>query len=178
MNPTIPIQYFSTPYGELLLGAYNEQLCLCDWRYRKMRETVDKRLQEGLGATYQESESRVVEQAKEQLTAYFEGKLQTFSVPLYLVGSAFQKQVWQVLQEVPYGKTQTYLGLSRALGNEKAIRAVASANGANALSIFIPCHRIIGSDGSLTGYAGGLQAKQKLLQLENALQPGQLGLFG
>jgi len=96
-----------------------------------------------------------------------------------MVGSPFQERVWNELLKIPFGKTESYLGLSRKIGNEKAIRSVAAANGANAISIMVPCHRIIGSDGKLTGYGGGIQAKRKLLQLEMNNQPsGQLPLFG
>ncbi len=110
-----------------------------------------------------------------QLEEYFAQKRTSFDVPLLLCGSDFQKRVWQELLQVPYGTTISYLELSRKLGDEKAIRAVASANGANAISILVPCHRIIGSNGELTGYAGGLRAKKSLLQLEGAL--AQLDLF-
>lgn len=96
-------------------------------------------------------------------------------MPLLFCGSEFQQRVWEELQRIPYGKTISYLKLSRLLGDEKAIRAVATANGANAISILIPCHRVIGSKGELTGYAGGLNAKRRLLELEGAL--GQLDLF-
>ena len=88
-----------------------------------------------------------------------------------MVGTEFQKSVWEELLKIPYGQTASYLELSRAIGNEKAVRAVANANGANAIGIIIPCHRIIGSDGSLTGYAGGLDVKRKLLEIENNLFP-------
>ena len=93
------------------------------------------------------------------------------------MGSDFQKRVWQELLKIPYGSTASYLTLSQKLGNEKAIRAVASANGANAISIFIPCHRVIGSDGNLTGYAGGIHTKKKLLELESDSANEQLELF-
>ena len=93
------------------------------------------------------------------------------------MGTDFQKEVWTELIKIPYGESRTYLELSKQLGNELAIRAVASANGANAISIIVPCHRIIGSDGKLIGYAGGLSAKKKLLELEGALKTNQLSLF-
>src|SRR5699024_10469520 len=92
--------------------------------------------------------------------------LTTFTVPLTLVGTDFQKEVWQALQTIPYGKTRSYKEQSQQIGNEKAIRAVAGANGQNKISVIIPCHRIIGSDGSLTGYGGGLWRKRYLLELE------------
>lgn len=169
MKNKIIIEYFKTPVGELILGTFDNKLCIADWRYRKMRTAIDKRIQTGLEAEYIEGYSEINEQAKDQLTDYFSGERKEFNVPLFLVGTDFQKSVWNTLRQIPFGKTDTYLGLSRKLNNIKAIRAVAGANGANAISIIIPCHRIIGSDGSLVGYAGGLRTKQKLLELENAI---------
>jgi len=119
-------------------------------------------------AKYVESGSPLIEKTIAQLSQYFNGERKEFDLPLLLVGSDFQKRVWNSLIEIPFGKTLSYAGLSGKLGDEKAIRAVAGANGDNAISIIVPCHRILGSDGSLTGYAGGLRTKQKLLQLENA----------
>jgi methylated-DNA-[protein]-cysteine S-methyltransferase len=163
----IAIKYHKTDYGELILGSFDEQLVLCDWRYRKMREAVDNRIQKGLKADYLESDSTVIDLAIRQLDEYFTGNRKVFEIPLLMVGTDFQQSVWKALIQIPYGQTDTYLGLSRKLGNELAIRAVAAANGANAISIIVPCHRIIGSDGDLIGYAGGLPAKEKLLNLEN-----------
>lgn len=165
----ISIQYFSTPFGDMILGSYEGKLCMADWRYRKMRESVDRRVQKGLNAIFVKEESSVLKQAKEELEAYFKGKCQTFETPLLLVGTAFQKNVWEALTQIPYAKTISYKTLARSQGHEKAVRAVASAVGANAISIFIPCHRIIGTDGSLRGYAGGLEAKIGLLEIENNL---------
>jgi len=162
----ISIQTYQSPAGEILLGSYEGKLCLVDWKYRKMRTGIDKRLQKGLNATYIEESSEVIEQTIVQMDAYFEGKRKVFDIPLLMVGTDFQKSVWKGLMAIPYGTTASYLELSRHIGNEKAVRAVASANGANAISILIPCHRIIGSNGDLAGYAGGLPAKKKLLDLE------------
>ena len=153
----------------MILGAYANRLCLADWRHRKMRNRMDSRLQKGLRAEYVEQDSPVLEQTRTQLDEYFHRERKTFDIPLLMVGTDFQKQVWQGLIDIPYGMTCSYLELSKNIGNEKAVRAVASANGANAISIMIPCHRIIGSDGSLVGYAGGLAAKKKLLLLEQSL---------
>lgn len=175
---TIHIQYYQTPVGELIIGAFNSELCLCDWRYRRMRDQVDNRLKKFFKAEYEQLTDPVIDQTIDQLEDYFSGQRQHFDLPLSLAGSDFQQQVWQALIKVPYGETYSYLQLSELLGNPKAIRAVASANGANAISIIVPCHRIIGSDGSLTGYAGGLPAKEKLLKLEGAELPGRsLDLF-
>jgi methylated-DNA-[protein]-cysteine S-methyltransferase len=163
----IDVQYHSTAFGELILGSFDGQLCLCDWRHRRMREAVDTRLQRGLSAVYWENDNEVLAQTRHQLTEYFGGSRRGFTIPLLFVGTDFQKSVWQTLLNVDYGSTASYLQLSELLGNKDAIRAVASANGANAISILVPCHRIIGSKGELVGYAGGLAAKQKLLTLEN-----------
>jgi methylated-DNA-[protein]-cysteine S-methyltransferase len=102
-----------------------------------------------------------------QLKAYFNEDLKSFDLPLNPEGSSFQKKVWEELQKIPFGKTISYLDLSKQLGDVKAIRAVAGANGKNPLWIIVPCHRVIGSDGSLTGYAGGLHRKQWLLNHES-----------
>ena len=165
----INIQYVQTPVGEMILGSYDNKLCMADWRYRKSRTTVDNRLQKGLSATYVEEESPVLTLAKEELEGYFKGLRKTFDIPLLMVGTEFQKSVWQELLKLPFGTTASYLDLAKGVNDEKAVRAVASAVGANAISILIPCHRIIGSDGSLTGYAGGLDTKKELLKIENNL---------
>jgi len=165
----ISIQYYKSPVGEILLGSYDGKLCLADWRYRKMRSRIDNRIQKALNAEYVEESSEVIEQAIEELEAYFRGEKKTFDTPLLMLGTAFQKSVWNGLIAIPYGTTSSYLNLAKSIGNEKAVRAVASANGANAISIMIPCHRIIGSNGDLVGYAGGLDVKRKLLEIENNL---------
>lgn len=163
--------------GEIIIGDFRNKICLFDWRYRKMRQQIDKRIQGVLKADYLEGKSDLIEEAKKQSSQYFEGNRQAFELPLLMVGSDFQKSVWEALMKIPFGETETYQGLSKTLNKEKAIRAVASANGANAISIMIPCHRIIGSDGKLVGYAGGLHIKKKLLELEGSLNNTQLSLF-
>ncbi|MBC7555715.1 MAG: methylated-DNA--[protein]-cysteine S-methyltransferase, partial [Chryseobacterium sp.] len=103
---------------------------------------------------------------EKELELYFEGKLKEFTVPLSPVGTEFQKSVWQVLQKIPYGKTWSYKKQAEILGDVKKVRAVANANGLNKISIVLPCHRVIGSNGKITGYGGGVWRKQKLLELE------------
>lgn len=110
-----------------------------------------------------------------QLKDYFEGKRTQFNLKLNPLGTDFQKQVWKLLQQIPFGKTISYLDLSKQLGDVKAIRAAANANGKNPLWILVPCHRVIGSNGSLTGYAGGLHRKQWLLEHESSFK--QLSIF-
>ncbi|MGB6035897.1 MAG: methylated-DNA--[protein]-cysteine S-methyltransferase [Cryomorphaceae bacterium] len=168
MTQIITTSIFPSPFGELVLGSFENRICLCDWRFRKMRSSIDIRIAQKLQAEYVEGTSGVIEQAKSELSEYFDGERTEFSIPILPVGSDFQKTVWRELTHIPFGKTTTYLDLSIKLGNVKAIRAVATANGANALSILIPCHRVIGSDGGLVGYAGGIVAKRKLLELEGA----------
>lgn len=106
---------------------------------------------------------------KRQLEAYFTGNLRDFNIPMLVEGTDFQQKVWKELQKIPYGLAISYLELARRLGDEKCIRAAARANGANPIAILIPCHRVIGSDGSLVGYAGGLDMKEFLLRLEGVL---------
>jgi methylated-DNA-[protein]-cysteine S-methyltransferase len=155
MVDIIAIQYFKCKYGELIIGCFEEQLVLCDWHYRRMRQAIDTRLQKFCNCTYQEHATALHTETIAQLEAYINKQLTVFDLPLLLAGSPFQQKVWQALLQVPYGKTSTYMQQANVLGDAKAIRAVATANGANAISIIVPCHRIIGSDGSMVGYAGG-----------------------
>ena len=165
----INIQFHKTKYGEFILGSFDNRLCLLDFRYRKMRTTVDNRIKKGLNAEYIESDNDLLKKTRQQLQEYFSWQRKEFSIPILTIGTNFQKSVWKALAEVPYGKTSTYLDLARKINNEKAVRAVASANGANSIGLIIPCHRIIGSNGELVGYGGGLAVKKRLLKLEQNL---------
>lgn len=122
-----------------------------------------------LGAEIVDSTSPVIELSVAQLDEYFSGKRHDFDIPLLFAGTDFQKMVWNALLDIPYGMTVSYSEMARRIGRPEAVRAVANANGANAISIFAPCHRVIGSDRTLTGYGGGLDAKEYLLKIENAL---------
>ena len=164
----IQIQRYHSPCGDLMLGSFENKLCLCDWATERHRDVVDKRLQRILQADYEYKTSGIIQKASLQLNEYFNSERTTFDIPLLFVGTDFQKKVWFKLLEIPYGKTVSYAELARQLGMPKAVRAVANANGANAISIFAPCHRVIGSDHSLTGYGGGLDAKKTLLELEQS----------
>ena len=165
----ISIQYYKSPIGEILLGSYDGKLCLADYRYRKMRDGIDNRIQKGLKSEYVEESTEVIEETIKQMKEYFNYERKSFTIPLLMVGTEFQKTVWQGLIDTPFGTTSSYLELAKRIGNEKAVRAVATANGANSISVMIPCHRIIGSNGDLVGYAGGLDVKRKLLEIENNL---------
>jgi methylated-DNA-[protein]-cysteine S-methyltransferase len=162
----IKIQYYKTKIGELILGSFDYRLCLLDFRYRRMRTTVDNRIKNGLKAEFAEQDDAILEKTREQLDEYLNGDRREFDVPLLMVGTYFQKSVWNALLKVSYGATSTYLQLAKDINNEKAVRAVANANGANSIGVIIPCHRIIGSDGELVGYGGGLAIKKRLLKLE------------
>jgi len=165
----IDIQYYKTKVGELILGSFNGNLCMVDYRDREKRKTIDHRVVKGLGAEFREQDSAVLVKTRDQLNEYFRGYRKVFEISLLMVGTDFQRQVWEALLKVPYGTTVSYLQLAKDIGNEKAVRAVANANGANAIGIIIPCHRIIGSNGYLGGYAGGVLAKKRLLKLEKSL---------
>lgn len=149
-----------------MAGTTDAGICLLDWKYRKMMPAIQRRISEGLNEVFEEGEHGLFAQLKCELDEYFSGKRTEFSIPFQTIGSDFQKSVWDSLNRIPYGKTVTYMHQAKVYGDEKAIRAIATANGANGISIIIPCHRVIGADGSLTGYAGGLTAKRWLLEHE------------
>lgn len=167
----IQIQHYHSPCGDLMLGSFEGRLCLCNWSREKHPGRVERRLRNILDAGYEERMSDTVGEAIKQLDEYFGGERTAFDIPLLLVGTDFQRCVWNLLLEIPYGQTVSYIGLSERLGCPRAVRAVANANGANTISIFVPCHRVIGSDRSLTGYGGGVEAKKFLLELERHGSP-------
>lgn len=167
MKNVIQIQYYQLPCGELILGSYQGKLCMCDWNREGRRVLIDRRMQKLLHADYEKSSSEVIVRTIIQLDEYFGRKRTAFDIPLFFVGTDFQKTVWKELLNIPYGMTLSYGDLSRKLGNPKAIRAVAAANGANPISILVPCHRVIGSDRKLVGYGGGIPAKKILLELSD-----------
>ena len=163
---TICIQYFDSPCGLLILGGFEGKLCLCDWAESSKRERTDARIQRCLKAGYRIQPSDVTTQAAKELEEYFNGARASFDIPLLPIGTDFQKEVWKYLSTIPYGTVISYSEEARLIGRPSSVRAVANANGSNPLSIFIPCHRVIGSDGFLTGYAGGTEAKRYLINLE------------
>lgn len=161
---------YASPLGEMIIGSYSGRLCLCDWVEGRRRRAIDRRLQAWLRAGFEAGASPVVECAAAQLDEYFAGGRREFDLPLVFAGSQFQRAVWEELLKIPYGATITYGEQAQRMGNPKAVRAVASANGVNALSVIVPCHRVVGSGGALTGYGGGLAAKEALLRLESAFR--------
>ena len=162
----ITITRIPTPLGPMLAGATKEGICLLEFTDRRMLETQLTRLKKYLKTATVAGQNPHFETLQTQLSQYFKGERKTFDLPLVLPGTDFQKKVWDQLLTIPYGKTRSYAEQARAIGNTKAVRAVAKANGDNRLSIIIPCHRVIGSDGKLTGYGGGLWRKEWLLAHE------------
>lgn len=163
---TIKITRYQSSVGEMILGSYDNMLCICDWALEKRRGTIDRRICRHLNAEYEEGSSDTISRTISQLDEYFAGKRKEFSIPVVFTGSTFQCSVWNELMKIPYGETISYADLARHINNPKAVRAVASANATNPISILVPCHRVIGSNRKLTGYGGGLDAKQALLALE------------
>ena len=165
-NNNIKIQYYQTKIGELILGSFEGNLCILDFRHSKKRTTIDKRIKTGLKANFLEEEDAILAETKKQVAEYLDGNRKEFDIPLLMVGTDFQKNVWNALLKIPYGTTITYLQLAKNIGNAKAVRAVANADGANAMAVIIPCHRVIESNGGLGGYGGGVAIKKQLLELE------------
>lgn len=157
---------YESPCGTLVLGSMDGALCLCDWSVEPHHGRVAYRLCRVLDARLVEGATAVTDRAARQLDEYFAGKRQGFDLPLLFAGTDFQQRVWRSLLAIPFGQTVSYAEQARRLGMPRAVRAVANANGANALSVFVPCHRVVGSNHRLTGYAGGLAAKEYLLRLE------------
>jgi len=166
MKKEIYIIYYESIAGFLLLGEFEGKLCLCDWKSRRNKASIEQRLRKYLKADFLEKTTPFLEETAKVLDAYFNGEKRRFDLPLLCVGSTFQQKIWDAVSSISYGETLSYKALAAKSGNEKAVRAAATAVGANALSIFIPCHRVVGSDGSLHGYAGGLDAKKVLLEHE------------
>ncbi len=163
----ISTHLYHSPAAEILLGSFGDKLCLCDWLHSARREYTDRKLQKALGARFESGITPVIARTAEQLDEYFAAKRRTFDIPLLTTGTPFQQCVWNALRNIPYGSTVSYARIAEQIGMPRHVRAVANANGANPISILIPCHRVIGSDSRLTGYGGGLLVKQYLLTLES-----------
>ena len=157
---TLFYKEIESPVGKLKLVASSNALVAVLWkRERPNRVKLD--------TMTLDPQHPILLETERQLAEYFSGERIQFDLPLQPDGSEFQKKVWQALREIPFGQTRSYLDLAKALGSSKAARAIGAANGKNPLSIIVPCHRVVGADGSLTGFAGGVETKAALLALEN-----------
>ncbi|WP_367174811.1 bifunctional transcriptional activator/DNA repair enzyme AdaA [uncultured Chryseobacterium sp.] len=165
----VDLKRIETPLGTMVACADENGICMLEFSDRKALPTELKEISKHFNANIIQGENKHFKTLQKELAEYFEGKRIQFNVPLSPVGTEFQKNVWEVLRKIPYGTTRSYQEQANILGNPKAVRAVANANGLNKISIIIPCHRVIGSDGKLTGYGGGIWRKQKLLELEKAI---------
>ncbi len=162
----VNITWIETPIGPLVAGATDRGICLLEYTDRRMLETQLGRVRKWCDEAAVPGENEYIREMRAQLAAYFAGELREFTVPLDVNGTPFQKKVWDALRTIPYGKTWSYGDVAGSLGSPTATRAVARANGDNRVAIVIPCHRVIGSDGELTGYGGGLWRKRALLERE------------
>lgn len=162
----VHVDRITTPLGPMLVGASDSALCLLEFVDRRALASQISRIRTRLRAVFVPGTNDVIEETRRQLGDYFVGRLTTFDLPLELCGTDFQRDVWLALGQIPYGETRSYADTALAIGRGAAVRAVGRANGMNALAIVVPCHRVVGADGRLTGYGGGLWRKQRLLDLE------------
>jgi len=169
MEKIVDLKRIETPLGTMIACANENGICMLEFSDRK---SLTKELEEisiFFKSNIVQGENPHFRILEKELNEYFEGKRLDFTVPLSPVGTDFQKKVWEILRTIPYGTTRSYAHQADILGNPKAVRAVANANGLNKISIIIPCHRVIGTNGTLTGYGGGIWRKQKLLELEKSI---------
>ena len=152
----------NSPIGDITLVADTDNLCAIYWPNQKPDTRKFTELEN-------DDNNRVLRSAALQLSSYFIGRTKDFDIPLRPVGTDFQERVWKALRSIKYGKTVSYADIAKKIGNPKAVRAVGSAIGKNPLSIIVPCHRVVGSNGKLTGFAGGLKTKEFLLNLERGV---------
>lgn len=165
-TPPLHAQIVPTPLGDMLAICSATGLCLLEFVGQARLDSEIRQIAQAKRAAIAFQPHDLLKEVAEQVQSYFSGSLKQFSVPIDFVGTDFQQRVWRILQTIPYGETISYAEQAAKLGNPKAVRAVAAANGRNKISIIVPCHRVIGSNGTLTGYAGGLSRKQFLLDWE------------
>lgn len=165
-RPPLMASWLDTPLGPMIAIADDNVLYLLEFVDRRGLEREIERLRKQTKAAIIPGDNSPIDLIKKELELYFEGKLTKFKTPLFFVGSSFQKQVWQALQNIPYGQTRSYAELATAIAKPTACRAVANANGANMIAIVVPCHRVINSNGELGGYGGGVTRKQWLINHE------------
>jgi AraC family transcriptional regulator of adaptative response/methylated-DNA-[protein]-cysteine methyltransferase len=174
----IHVALAETPLGPMVLAAASGGLCLAEFTSRRTLEAQFRALRRVFHAAIVPGSTSAIEQAHDELARYFAGELTQFSVPLLYPGTVFQRDVWNLLRQIPYGQTRSYHSLACELGRPAASRAVGTANGLNRISILIPCHRVVNKNGKLGGYGGGLWRKQALLDLEQGTRRTRLAQPG
>jgi methylated-DNA-[protein]-cysteine S-methyltransferase len=162
----INIQRHQIDIGELLIGSSGDRLCLLWFGANEVGRAVEDMISRKLDAEFVERNDEVLEKTRKQVNEYLSGNRKEFDIPLLMIGTDFQRRIWRALIRIPYGATSTYGRIAEDIGIPRAARAVGGATGANPISIIIPCHRVIGSNGGLVGYGGGLPLKKWLLGLE------------
>jgi len=167
-KPLLKTDWVATPLGPMIAIADNSQLHLLEFLDRKALPAEVKKLQHNASGSLGFGRTEITDQIQSELTGFFEGRNSVFETPLALHGTPFTRGVWRELVKIPAGGIRSYSDVAKALGRPEAVRAVARANGTNQIAIVIPCHRVMGADGSLTGYGGGLWRKQKLIELERS----------
>jgi AraC family transcriptional regulator of adaptative response/methylated-DNA-[protein]-cysteine methyltransferase len=167
---SVRLAWIESPLGPLIAGADDRGICLLEFSDRRMLEAQLQTLARRLRRPLVPGEHHLLEQLRSELAEYFAGTRKEFTVPLHAPGTPFQERVWNELLNVPYGELRSYEQIAIAVGSPKAVRAVGTANGMNRIAIVIPCHRVIGKDGTPTGYGGGIWRKQRLLELERGAE--------
>lgn len=167
MRQNIFSRILATPCGDLIVQSTGQEIICCDWCAGRRRERIARRLHNAFPqALDMNCSDALIDRAAQELSEYFDGRRRTFDLPLRLIGTNFQRAVWQVLTTLEYGRLATYAEVAAAVGRPKAVRAVGTAVGENPCSILVPCHRVVGKHQTLAGYGGGLEAKLFLLRTE------------
>jgi len=170
-NGKIVFRYLNSPLGEMIVGATDKGVCFLVWHDRGGVERIKQRVEKRYRIPLVKGHNQHLDQLEKELSDYFDEKLKKFRVKIDVTGTPFEKKVWEQLLQIPYGETRSYYQIANRLGKPGAQRAVGRANGANYLSIIIPCHRVIEANGNLRGYGGKLWRKKYLLELEAGLRP-------
>lgn len=166
MDRAIFYRQWKLPCGPMIVASLDNKLVMTDWLNGWHHQTILNRFEKLLNLPFKEATTAVIDCAIDQLQEYCEGKRKQFDLPIELIGTPFQIKVWRALQTIAYGQCVSYADIARAIGQPRALRAVGGAVGQNPLSIIVPCHRVIGSNKTLTGYGGGFEAKRFLLNIE------------
>jgi O-6-methylguanine DNA methyltransferase len=170
-NDRILFRDLRSPLGRMIAGATSKGVCFLEWHDRGGVERIKERVEKRYKMSLERGNNRNLDKLEKELVAYFAGKLKTFRVSVDVTGTPFERKTWQELLAIPYGQTRSYSQIAQGLGKPGARRAVGRANGANYLSIVIPCHRVIEANGNLRGYGGKVWRKKYLLELEAGLKP-------